>query len=151
MQNFNSLHLLYFQPSIHTFYIFIKIISRHNVLSEKQTGKPYFYKAAEILESGEINTGCTYTDQEMHVSFIIINKTISAKEFLNTMSHEVTHVSQHIAEYYMLNPKSEEVAYLVGNIIQEMYDVAKDFLCDHCRGIYFYNYGKIKVKMKEEG
>ena len=110
-----------------------------------------FYKAAEILESGEINTGCTYTDQEMHVSFIIINKTISAKEFLNTMSHEVTHVSQHIAEYYMLNPKSEEVAYLVGNIIQQMYDVAKDFLCDHCRGTYFYNYGKIKVKMKEEG
>lgn len=109
-----------------------------------------FYKAADILESGQMDTGCTYTDQEMHVSFIIISETSSAKEFLNTMSHEVTHVSQHIAEYYGLAPKSEEVAYLVGDIVYEMYDVAKEFLCEHCRSINFYNFGKMKVKMKKE-
>jgi len=52
-----------------------------------------FYKAADILESGEINTGFTYTDENKTVSFVIINETSSAKEFLNTMSHEITHVS----------------------------------------------------------
>jgi len=52
-----------------------------------------FYKAADILESGEINAGFTYTDENLNVSFVIINETDSAKEFLNTMSHEITHVS----------------------------------------------------------
>jgi len=52
-----------------------------------------FYKAADTLESGEINAGFTYTDPDKTVSFIIINETESAKEFLNTMSHEITHVS----------------------------------------------------------
>ena len=108
-----------------------------------------FYQAADILESGEINAGCTYTDPEKTVSFIIINETDLAKEFLNTMSHEITHVSQHIAEYRKINPKSEEIAYLVGDIALEMYDIAKDFLCEHCRNINLYNFGKIKIKMKK--
>ena len=109
-----------------------------------------FYKAADTLESGEINAGFTYTDENLTVSFIIINKTSSAKEFLNTMSHEITHVSQHIAQYRNIKPASEEVAYLVGDIAYEMYDVAKEFLCEHCRNINLYNFGKIKIKMKKE-
>ncbi len=108
-----------------------------------------FYKAAEILESGRYNTGCTYTDVEKHVTFVIINETESAKEFLNTLAHEVTHIAMHLGEFYKIDYRSEEISYLVGDIIYEMYDTAKDFLCEHCRQINFYNYGKMKIKMKK--
>lgn len=108
-----------------------------------------FYKAAEILESGVWNTGFTYTDTDKHVTFVTINETDSAKEFLNTLAHEVTHIAMHIGEFYKLDYHSEDISYLVGNIICEMYDSAKEFLCEHCRQINFYNYGKMKIKMKK--
>jgi len=79
---------------------------------------------------------------------VTINETDSAKEFLNTLAHEVTHIAMHIGEFYKLDYRSEEIPYLVGNIISEMYDSAKEFLCEHCRQINLYNYGKIKIKMK---
>jgi hypothetical protein len=31
-----------------------------------------------------------------------------------------------------------------------MFDVAKEFLCEHCREMNFYNYGKMKIKIKKE-
>ena len=73
-----------------------------------------FYKAAEILESGVWNTGFTYTDTDKHVTFVTINETDSAKEFLNTLAHEVTHIAMHIGEFYKLNYRSEDISYLVG-------------------------------------
>ena len=53
----------------------------------------------------------------------------------------------HIAEYYNIDPYSEELQYLQGKIGQEMFPIAKNFLCENCRNkIIVYNYGKIKLK-----
>ena len=92
-----------------------------------------FYRAQEMLENFEYNTGFTYSDQKKHVTFIIIGLTDCPKEFMNTLVHEVGHAAVHISEYYEIDPYSEELPYLEGDIISEMFDAAKNFLCDHCR------------------
>lgn len=119
-------------------------------LDEIECESNSFYKIAEMLESDNLNYGFTYSDTNLHVSMVGIGMTSSAKEFMNTMSHEITHVATHIVEYYQLFGAEEEIASLVGDICLEMYDIAKDFLCEHCRDITFYNFGKVKIKMKKE-
>lgn len=52
---------------------------------------------------------------------------------MNTLVHEVGHAAVHIGEYYNIDLYSEELPYLEGNIVTEMFDAAKNFLCDHCR------------------
>jgi len=75
-----------------------------------------FYRAAEMLESGEFDTGFTYTDPDQHITFIIIGETTSADEFFNTFIHEVGHAAEHIATYYGIKSYSEELQYLTGEI-----------------------------------
>jgi hypothetical protein len=62
-----------------------------------------------MLEEDEFNTGFTYTDEDKHVTFIIIGKTTSADEFFNTFIHEIGHAATHIAEYVGIPPYSEEL------------------------------------------
>lgn len=108
-----------------------------------------FYRAADMLESNELNSGFTYTDEDKHVTFLVICKTTSADEFFNTFIHEIGHATAHIAEYYGIKPYSEELQYLQGEIALQMFEEAKEFMCDHCR-MNFYNYGKMKIKIKED-
>lgn len=102
-----------------------------------------------MLENDELNTGFTYTDEQKHVTFMVIGKTTSAKEFFNTFIHEIGHAAAHIAEYYKIPPYSEELQYLQGEIALQMFEDAKELMCDHCR-VNFYNYGKMKIKIKED-
>ena len=108
-----------------------------------------FYRAAEMLENNELNTGFTYTDEQKHVTFIVIGETSSAAEFFDTFIHEIGHAASHIAQYYEINPFSESFQYLQGEIALQMFEEAKELMCDHCR-MNFYNYGKMKIKIKED-
>lgn len=110
-----------------------------------------FYAAAEMLENFEYNTGFTYTDPEKHVTFIILGLTTSAKEFLNTFVHEVGHAAVHIGEECDINPYSEELQYLQADIATQMFEYASGFMCECCRNdINLYNFGKMKIKIKEK-
>lgn len=106
-------------------------------------------EAKKMLLNGEINTGFTYTNPSLHVTFIIIGLTDSVKEFVNTYDHEKGHAATHIGEYYDMDPYGESFQYLQGKIGEEMFLIAKQFMCEHCRTnlmINFINNGKIKVK-----
>lgn len=91
-----------------------------------------FYRVAEMLETEEVDSGFTYTDAKLHVTFILIGKSTSCAEFLSTLVHEIGHVSFHLSEYYNINPYSETIQYLSGNIAKELYKCAKVFLCEKC-------------------
>ncbi len=91
-----------------------------------------FYKAAEMLECEELNSGFTYTDTQLHVTFIIIGKCTSCAEFLSTFVHELGHTSSHLCEFYNINLHSETTQYLSGDIAKSLYKSAKLFLCDKC-------------------
>lgn len=116
-----------------------------NELDQIDCDPKAFYALADQLENGNLNTGFTYTDSSMHVTFIIISKTTCAAEFQNTFDHEKGHAAIHIAKYYDLDFESEKFQYLQGEIGKRLFTVARRFLCDHCR-VNFINYGKIKMK-----
>ena len=108
-----------------------------------------FYKAAEMLENNELNTGFTYTDYYQHVTIMIIGESTCADEFFNTFIHEIGHAAEHIASYYKVKSYSEELQYLTGEIAMKMFIESKDLMCDECR-LNFYNYGKVKIKIRGE-
>lgn len=108
-----------------------------------------FYRAAEMLEDGKLNTGLTYTDYYQHVTIIIICEASSANQFFNTFIHEIGHAAEHIGSFYQIESYSEELQYLTSEIAMEMFQNSKDLMCDDCR-LNFYNYGRVKIKIKGE-
>ena len=80
------------------------------------------------------NVGVTYSNPQLRRSVVVIGKTTCAAEFQNTFDHEKMHLAMHIAQSKQIDPYSEEYGYLVGEIGQKMFCIAKKFLCDHCRG-----------------
>ena len=104
-----------------------------------------FYKLASQMEGVYINSGFTYTDDNLRVTFIVMSKTTDASQFQNTFDHEKGHTASHIAKALEIDLESEDFQYLVGLIGQKMFEAAKQFMCDNCR-INFYNYGKVKLK-----
>lgn len=72
---------------------------------------------------GEKNTGFTYTDSKKKTSIVGISATSSRGELLNTIVHEAKHVQSDICAYYDVDESSEEAAYLIGYIVQNMYKV----------------------------
>lgn len=105
----------------------------------------FYYNAAEMLDQDEVDTAFTYTNSYMRVTFIVMMQSSCADEFQNTFDHEKGHAAQHIGAELHLDYEGEEIQYLQGEIGREMFKVAKQFMCDHCR-TNIVNYGKIKVK-----
>lgn len=95
--------------------------------NEKEIGE-----AEKLLRSCSLNTGLTYSDIDSHHTVIVIALTSSAAEFANSLVHEIAHLSQHIGEAFYLDPYSEEVCYLQGNLMRKMYPYCKKRLCEHC-------------------
>lgn len=76
---------------------------------------PYKYikEALDNLETCNLNIGLTYSNFKLKSSVIIINKTSSFAQLINTVSHEYFHLICHISK--ALNIKDEEeLAYLNG-------------------------------------
>lgn len=89
-------------------------------------------KQAEKCLKGE-NTGLTYSNLRYKCSIVVIGITSSPAEFQNTFDHEKSHLAMHISEALDIDLFKEEYEYLIGEIGQAMFPVAKRFLCEHCR------------------
>ena len=72
---------------------------------------------------GEKNTGFTYTNFNKRKSIVGISEVSSQEQFFNTLVHEAKHVQSHICNYYQVKEDSEEAAYLIGYIVQQMHKV----------------------------
>lgn len=77
---------------------------------------------------GQDDTGFTYTDYTKRRSIVGISPTSSQEQFLNTIVHEAKHVQSHICRYYNVSEDSEDAAYLIGYIVQQMHKVFKDMI-----------------------
>lgn len=89
--------------------------------------------AISVLASGEDNRGITFSNDKDRESIIVIGETTCPAQFSNSFDHEKLHLAMHIARVDDINPFSEELAYLAGEIGMETFPVAKQFLCEHCR------------------
>ena len=85
-------------------------------------------KAKFNLNLRSYNTGFTYSDLDEQRSLIVIGKTTSTREMVNTIVHEANHLKSHIATVYNIDEKGEEVCYLIGSIVKTMYKVFRKFL-----------------------
>lgn len=74
---------------------------------------------------GNKNTGFTHTDFKKKRSIIGISPTTNQEQFFNTLVHESKHAQSHICKYYDIEEDSEDAAYLIGFIIQQMHKVFK--------------------------
>lgn len=77
---------------------------------------------------GDLDSGFTNTIFSRKVSFVGIGEASSAKQFMNTIAHEIKHVQSHICEYYNVPEYGEPAAYLTGYLTMKMFEVFKDLL-----------------------
>ena len=90
-------------------------------------------QAYRKLASGDLNTGLCYSNYRKRKSVMVIAKTSSAAEFLNSLHHELCHLTAHIGKVYDLDPVGEDIAYLSGEISMAMYPKIGHLLCEDCR------------------
>lgn len=89
--------------------------------------------AINVLGSGEDNRGLTFSNDNNRESIIVIGETSCPAQFSNSFDHEKLHLTMHIALVDDIDPFSEDLAYLAGEIGFQTFPVAKRFLCEHCR------------------
>lgn len=100
-----------------------------DVLADLGCGEADMRRAHRSLGRGDADTGLTYSDMEGRRSVMVIGRTSSLAQFLDTFSHELTHLCQHIGRCYGINPWSEEIAYLAGELARRMHPVLSQFMC----------------------
>lgn len=66
--------------------------------------------------------GFTYSSYFLKKSVVLIGLQSSKDELINTITHESRHLQQHIANYYNLDENGETVCYLIGYIVQIIYN-----------------------------
>lgn len=80
----------------------------------------YIKEAINNLETCNLNIGLTYSNIKLKNSIIVISKTSSFAQLINTVSHEFYHLICHLAK--SLNIKDEEkLAYLNGDLNMQSY------------------------------
>ena len=85
----------------------------------------YINRALDNLEECKLNSGLTYSNSKLKSSVIIITKTSSFAQLINTISHEYFHLICHISQ--ILNIKDEEeLANLNGNLNMRSYNIVED-------------------------
>lgn len=89
--------------------------------------------AYRSIKECNLDTGLTYSNGNMRTSIVVISLTSSPEEFQNTFDHEKGHLCKHIVQTLGIDPFGEEAEYLAGEVGQQMFPIAKKFLCEHCR------------------
>ena len=82
--------------------------------------KKYIKEAIENLETCNLNIGLTYSNLKIKSSVIVVNKTSSFAQLINTISHEYFHLIYHIAKAFKIKDE-EELAYLNGDLNMRSY------------------------------
>ena len=91
-------------------------------------------QAGRKMRRNKPNEGFTYTNSSMREAVVVIGHTTSGKEFLDTLVHEVKHLSVAIADSLGLDLKGEGPAYLAGDSARELADIICMLGCPTCGG-----------------
>lgn len=79
-----------------------------------------YYTASKLLHSGVRNEGLTYSNIRDRRSVVVIGRVTDVGEFINSCTHEVDHLADHICKHYGIPLGSEENAYLHGDLMQQI-------------------------------
>lgn len=82
-----------------------------------------------LVRSGDTNWGFTFSSYGMRSSLMVIGPADNQSEYFNSVVHETYHLAKHIAQCDNLDPYSEDVAYIAGDVVQMIYNSFKDMIC----------------------
>lgn len=95
------------------------------------------YKAQEAcMVLSRKNKGYTYTDFKSRFTLTFASRGTSYDELYDSIQHELKHIVEHISDYYGVDPKSEESAYLQGEIAKKMFPAVAMVVCPVCGRIH---------------
>lgn len=83
-----------------------------------------------------MDTGFTFSAPQRRTSVVVIGRSSSGAEFLNSFVHEVRHLTDDIAYTDHMPLRGEPAAYLAGDIALALSDVVCQMSCEHCRKWY---------------
>ena len=86
--------------------------------------KHYIKEALDNLEECKLNSGLTYSNLKLKSSVIVINKTSSFSQLINTIAHEYFHLIAHISSTLNIVDE-EELANLNGNLNMRSYKIVE--------------------------
>ena len=81
------------------------------------TGKNY-RRAMALLNSGALNIGLTYTNKDERKTIIVIGCSSDIAEFVNTLTHEINHLIEHVMEALHIHSGTEDEAYFTGELYE---------------------------------
>lgn len=91
------------------------------------------YKARKVcMTISNPNKGYTLSDYDGRYSLMFVGKATDPSELYDTIEHEKRHVEEHIGNYYGVDPKSEEAAYLAGEIGRLIFPAVAYVMCPKC-------------------
>jgi hypothetical protein len=90
-------------------------------------------KASKKMRKGRLNEGFTFTNPEIKEAIVVIGPTTSGKQFQNSISHEIDHLSDDIARWYGIKKYKEGTSYLTGDTTMALADIICRLGCGHCR------------------
>ena len=93
-------------------------------LKEIQCPNKFIKEALNNLETCNLNIGLTYSNTALKSSVIVINKTSSFSQLINTVSHEYYHLICHISRALDIEDE-EKLAYLNGNLNMRSYNFVR--------------------------
>lgn len=106
------------------------ILSR---LEELEAPPSILRRVRRNIRLDRMDTGFTYSNLFLRESVIVIGRSSSGAEFLNSFVHELRHLADDIAFVYGYALRGEEVAYLTGDIALALSDVVCAMSCEVCR------------------
>lgn len=102
------------------------------LLRDGGAGKSTIARAEDLMESGHMNTGFTYANEDAHRAIVVVGPSSSGSEFIDTFSHEIYHVASAIASSIGYDLDGEGPAYIAGDTARDLLDVVCELGCKHC-------------------
>ena len=89
-----------------------------DVLSESDCVGTPLIEAYDHISQDIPNVGLTYTNVAKRSSIVIVGKSTSEAECINSITHELFHVVAHICNHLDIDMQGEEPCYLMGWLCQ---------------------------------
>lgn len=89
-------------------------------------------QVSKNIEAGRLNEGFCFSQPSLRRTVLGTGIASSGPEVLDSTVHEIFHIVQHIAMEDGIDPYSEEVAYLAGDISREVSDIVCELSCPRC-------------------
>lgn len=85
--------------------------------------------AYKNMSSCKLDKGLTYSNMNTRESVVVIGLTSNQEEFMDSFSHELRHLVNHICDASGIDLYGEESCYITGDLAKMLFPDVQKFLC----------------------